>query len=87
MGATQLWKEKSIILTRICSRVVVSDMLEQIATEEERSKGLDISDYYLFSPFKHQILQMMIEKNPLLQNLIDALGLELIDAQQMTEST
>lgn len=29
----------------------------------------------------------MIEKNPLLQNLIDALGLELIDAQQMTEST
>ena len=87
LGATQLWKEKSIILTRICSRVVVSDMLEQIATEEERSKGLDISDYYLFSPSKHQILQMMIEKNPLLQNLIDALGLELIDAQQMTEST
>lgn len=30
---------------------------------------------------------MMIEKNPLLQNLIDALSLELIDAQQMTEST
>lgn len=59
LGATQLWKEKSIILTRICSRVVVSDMLEQIATEEERSKGLDISDYYLFSPSKHQILQMM----------------------------
>lgn len=87
LGATQLWKEKSIILTRICSRVVVSDMLEQIATEEEQSNGLDISDYYLFSPSKHQILQMMIEKNPLLQNLIDALGLELIDAQQMTEST
>lgn len=85
LGATQLWKEKSIILTRICNRVVVSDLLEQIATEEERSKGLDISDYYLFSPSKYQILQMMIKKNPLLQNLIDVLGLELIDAQQTTK--
>lgn len=86
LGAYEVWKEKSKILSKICRRVIVSDMLEQIATEEERSKGLDISDYYLYSPSKHQILQMMIEKNPVLQDLIDDLDLELVDAYQLPET-
>lgn len=79
LRATDLWKEKVSILTGICKSVSVSDMLEQIATEEQRNQGLDIADFFLFSPTKRQMLQLMIEKNPAVQLLIDELGLELVE--------
>ena len=79
LGATDQWKEKAHMLSGICKSVTVSDMLEQIATEEQRSQGLDIADFFLFSPTKRQMLQLMIEKNPAVQLLIDELGLELIE--------
>ena len=79
LRATDLWKEKVSMLTGICKSVSVSDMLEQIATEEQRDQGLDIADFFLFSPTKRQMLQLMIEKNPAVQLLIDEFGLELIE--------
>ena len=48
LGATDQWKEKTRMLSGICKSVSVSDMLEQIATEEQRSQGLDIADFFLF---------------------------------------
>lgn len=79
LGATEQWKEKSALLQGICKKVSVSDILERIATEEQRSQGLDIADFFLFSPTKRQMLQQMIQRNPNLQLLIDELGLELIE--------
>ena len=79
LGAADLWKEKASMLFGICKSVTVSDMLEQIATEEQRKQGLDIADFFLFSPTKRQMLQLMIEKNPAVQLLIDELGLELVE--------
>lgn len=67
------------MLSGIAKSVIVSDMLEQIATEEQRNQGLDIADFFLFSPTKRQMLQLMIEKNPAVQLLIDELGLELVE--------
>lgn len=79
LGATEQWKEKSVLLSGICKKVSVSDILERTATEEQCSQGLDIADFFLFSPSKRQILQQMIQRNPALQLLIDELGLELIE--------
>ena len=79
LGATEQWKAKSSLLSGICKKVSVSDILERIATEEHRNKGLDIADFFLFSPSKRQMLQQMIQRNPALQLLIDELGLELIE--------
>ena len=79
LGVAEQWKEKSVLLSGICKKVSVSDILERIATEEQRSQGLDIADFFLFSPSKRQILQQMIQRNPALQLLIDELGLELIE--------
>ena len=79
LRATDQWKEKARMLSRIAKSVTVSDMLEQIATREQRSQGLDIADFFLFSPTKRQMLQLMIEKNPAVQLLIDEFGLELIE--------
>lgn len=79
LGAIEQWKEKSSLLSSICRKVTVSDVLERTASEEQRSQGLDIADFFLFSPTKRQILQQMIQRNPVLQTLIDELGLELIE--------
>ena len=79
LGATERWREKSALLAGICKRVVVSDMLERLATAEQRSRGLDIADFFLTVPTQHQLLQQMIRRNPALQLLIDELDLELVE--------
>ena len=79
LGATEQWKAKSALLLDVCKKVAVSDILERTATEEQRSQGLDIADFFLFSLTKRQILQLMIKCNPALQLLIDELDLELIE--------
>lgn len=79
LGAFDIWSQKASILSGICRRVVVSDVLEKNATDEQRSHGLDIADFLLEEPSKRQILQSMIQRNPVLQQLIDDLELELIE--------
>jgi hypothetical protein len=79
LGAYEIWSQKASILSGICQRVVVSDLLEKNATDEQRSRGLDLSDFFLEEPTKRQILQSMIQRFPVLQQLIDDLELELIE--------
>lgn len=71
LGASKQWKVKSALLSGICKKVSVSDILERIAADEQRNLGLDIADFFLFSPSKQQILQQMIQRNPALQLLIE----------------
>ena len=49
LGGFDKWTEKSKMMT-FCKSVVVSDLLEKIATESERTKGLDLADYLLRLP-------------------------------------
>lgn len=79
LGAFDIWNQKASILYGICQRVVVSDLLEKNVTDEQRSHGLDIADFLLEEPSKRQILQSMIQRNPVLQQLIDDLELEFIE--------
>ena len=79
LGAFEILSQKASILSGICQRVAVSDVLEKNATDEQRSRGLDIADFLLEEPSKRQILQSMIQRNPVLQQLIDDLELELIE--------
>ena len=79
LGAYEIWSQKASILSGICQRVVVSDLLEKNATDEQRSRGLDLADFFLEEPTKRQILQSMILRFPVLQQLIDDLELELIE--------
>ena len=54
-------------------------MLEDMATDEQRSQGLDIADFLLAVPTRRQILRQMIARNPCIQQLIDELDLELVE--------
>lgn len=56
-----------------------SDVLDRMATDDQREAGLDIADFFLTVPTKRQILQQMIRRNPALQLLIDELDLALVE--------
>ena len=51
-----------------------------MATDEQRSRGLDIADFLLMEDTPQMILARMIQRNPMLQSFIDTFGLELVDA-------
>ena len=68
------------MLESVCRGTTCSDLLERIATDEQRSQGLDIADFLLMEDTPQMILARMIECNPVLQTFIDTFGLELVDA-------
>ena len=80
LGAREVWQTKMALLISVCSKVVLSDSLEQCATDEQRKNGLDIADFLLMTETPAMILQKMIKRNPNLQTLIDYLHLELVDS-------
>lgn len=79
LGATQEWQTRTPMLDKVCRSVSVNDILETMATEEQRSQGLDIADFLLMEDTPQMILQKMIDRNPALQTLIDELRLELVE--------
>lgn len=83
LGAKEIWQSKMAKLSSVCSKVIISDTLEQCATDEQRKKGLDIADFLLMEDTPQMILSQMIQRNPALQTLIDELGLELVNAEQI----
>ena len=78
LGATQEWQARLPMLDKVCRSVSVNDILETMATDEQRSQGLDIADFLLMEDTPQMILQKMIDRNPALQTLIDELRLELV---------
>lgn len=80
LKATEEWRQRLPMLESFCRRATCSDLLERIATNEQRSQGLDIADFLLMEDTPQMILQQMIERHPVLRSLIDTFGLELVDA-------
>lgn len=78
--ATEEWRRRQPMLESFCRRATCSDMLKRIATGAQRETGLDIADFLLMKDTPQMILQQMIARNPVLQSLIDAFRLELVDA-------
>lgn len=87
----EYWSDKAKEVEAIGCKVVVSDLLEKNATNEDRANKIDIADWlirYLSETTvaevrnelseAERILQAMIEANPALQLLIDTFNLELV---------
>ena len=83
LGAWDLWQKKSQMLHPICKQVIFSDVIEKIATPEQREKGLDIADFALMKPTNHEILADMIRRNPAVKTLIDAFDLVLCNDTEL----
>lgn len=82
LKATEEWRQRLPMLEPVCRRATCSDLLERIATDVQRSQGLDIADFLLMEDTPQMILAKMIERHPVLRSLIDAFGLELVDAEK-----
>ena len=54
-------------------------ILEDNATDGQKTKGLDISDFLLMTETPQMALQRLIKQHPPLQHLIDSLGLVLVE--------
>lgn len=75
------WSSQLPMLLSICRTVSCSDVLEKCATDSEREQGLDIADYLLMEETPEQILQLMTDVNPAIQELIEVFDLELVEAR------
>ena len=91
------WKQRAGSMT-FC-RVIVSDIIERNATPKQRADYIDIADWIIYQIQEgklmctanhlveaEKILQRMIEKNPVLQKLIDDLDLVLVGASPVRSS-
>ena len=87
----EYWTGKAKEMEAIGCKVIVSDLLEKNATDEDRVNKIDIADWlirYLSDGAiaevcnelseTEKILQSMIEANPALQTLINTFNLELV---------
>lgn len=85
------WSDKAKEVEAIGCKVVVSDLLEKNATDEDRANKIDLADWLIrylsentVTEVRNELseternLQVMIEKNPALQLLIDTFDLKLI---------
>lgn len=77
LGAFEAWKAKIPMLSAVCNKVIISEHLELVATEDQRKKGLDIADFLLMTETPVMALQRMIKRNPCIGTLIERLQLEL----------
>lgn len=78
LGAFAAWKANMPMLSAVCSKVIISEHLELVATEEQRKSGLDIADFLLMTETPVMALQRMIKRNPCIGTLIERLQLELV---------
>jgi hypothetical protein len=83
LGGWERWQLKSQLLKPICKRVIMCDEIEKIATDKQREKGLDIADFFLMKSTPHEILADMIRRNSAVQSLVDKLGLEICDEEEL----
>ena len=78
---------------------IVSDIIERNATPEQKADHIDIADWIIYQIQEcklmctanhlveaERILQRMIEKNPVLQKLVDDLDLVLVGASPIGSS-
>ena len=86
IGATDQWQKLSL-LHNLGIEASIFNYLEEVATEDERTAGLDIADYLLQIEPDKAVLQAMIRSNPMLQKLIDDLQLTLVSVERYNPDT
>jgi len=90
LKAFDAWKEKATLIQQECDcQIEVSNLLERIASEQEKQDGFDIADY-IIQQFRQKsqqetfdnaftpLLNQMIQSNPAMLTLIQNLDLEEI---------
>lgn len=103
LNATDDWRKKLTLFDDSVIKATLFESLEQMATDEQRTQGLDIADFLcqrvqsqvylsyaecsqersethflIAEQTPHGILEQMMQRNPALRQLVDALHVELV---------
>ena len=83
LNATDDWRKKLTLFDDSGIKATLFESLEQMATNEQRTQGLDIADFLISEQTPHGILEQMMQRNPALRQLVDALQLELVGIEEL----
>lgn len=86
LNATDDWRKKLTLFDDSGIKAILFESLEQMATDEQRTQGLDIADFLIAEQTPHGILEQMMQRNPALRQLVDALKLELVGIEDYKPS-
>ena len=86
LNATDDWRKKLTLFDDSGIKASLFEQLEQMATDEQREQGLDIADFLIAEQTPHDILEQMMQRNPALRQLVDALQLELVGIEEIKPS-
>ena len=86
LNATGDWRKKLTLFDDSGIKATLFESLEQMATDEQREQGLDIADFLIAEHTPHGILEQMMQRNPALRQLVDALQLELVGIEKYKPS-
>ena len=78
----EYWTSKAKEVEAIGCKVIVSDLLEKNATEEDRANKIDIADWlisHLQETPKPDVMQRLIESNPIFELLVREFNLQFIN--------
>lgn len=78
LNATEEWRQRMAIFNELDIKATLFEKLEEMATDDERAKGLDIADYLIAEQSPHGIFEQMMQRNPMLRQLAESLQLELV---------
>lgn len=83
LNATDDWRKKLSLFNESGIKATLFEQLEQMATDEQREQGLDIADYLIAEQTPHGILEQMMQRNPALRQLVDALQQEIVGIEEV----
>lgn len=86
LNATDEWRKKLTLFNESGIKATLFEQLEQMATDEQREQGLDIADFLIAEQTPHGLLEQMMQRNPALRQLVDALQLELVGIAKVKPS-
>ncbi len=86
LNATDDWRKKLTLFNESGIKATLFEQREQMATDEQREQGLDIADFLIAEQAPHGILEQMMQRNPVLRQLVDALQLELVGIEEYKTS-
>lgn len=82
-NATEDWRKKMDLFRELGVTVSLFEELERVATDEQRQRGLDIADFLTAEQTPEGIFEMMMQKNPILKQMVEDLQLTLVSVERI----
>lgn len=84
LNATDEWRNRLSLFAEYGIKATLFERLEQMASDSERERGLDIADYLIAEQTPHGVFEQMMQRYPLLRQLVEAFDMELVSIENVS---